>query len=151
MRGGCIWRQSRLFVRRKLSDMPECTHDTRSDWSGTVPGSSCKETCPRPDSPFRSRQSVLFQKLSDTDQAIWDRTVHESRGELLRNAPMESWFGTLKMELTHHRHYKTRHEAIQEITECIEIFYNRQRRHAKPGNISPAAFERKVYKLKQVA
>lgn len=64
---------------------------------------------------------------------------------------MESWFGTLKMELNHHRNYRTRREAIQEIAEYIEIFYNRQRRHAKLGNISPAAFERKFYKLKQAA
>lgn len=30
-----------------------------------------------------------------------------------KNAPMESWFGTLKMELKHHRNYRTRREAIQ--------------------------------------
>lgn len=64
------------------------------------------------------------------------------------NAPMERWFGTLNMELTHHWHYKTRHKAIQKILEYIEIFYNRQRRHATLGNISPAAFERKFYKIK---
>lgn len=73
------------------------------------------------------------------------------KGNCYDNAAMESWFGTLKSELTHHRHYKTRHEAIIEITEYIEIFYNRQRRHAKLGNISPAEFEKKYYKLKQAA
>lgn len=73
------------------------------------------------------------------------------KGNCYDNAPMESWFGTLKMELTHHRHYRARKEAILEIREYIEIFYNRQRRHAKLGNISPAAFEKKFYKLKQAA
>jgi putative transposase len=73
------------------------------------------------------------------------------KGNCYDNAPMESWFGTLKSELTHHRHYRTRHEAVREIVEYIEVFYNRQRRHAKLGNISPAAFERKFYHRKQVA
>ncbi len=73
------------------------------------------------------------------------------RGNCYDNAPMESWFGTLKSELTHHRHYRTRQEATQEIVEYIEVFYNRQRRHAKLGNISPAEFERKFYRLKKAA
>lgn len=73
------------------------------------------------------------------------------KGNCYDNAPMESWFGTLKTELTHHRHYRNRHEATREIVEYIEVFYNRQRRHAKLGNLSPADFERKFYRLKQAA
>ena len=73
------------------------------------------------------------------------------KGNCYDNAPMESWFGTLKSELTHHRHYRTRQEAVREIVEYIEIFYNRQRRHAKLGNISPAEYVRKLYKLNQAA
>ena len=56
------------------------------------------------------------------------------------NAPMESFWGTLKNELVHHRRYETREQARQEITEYIEIFYNRQRRHSRLGNRSPATF-----------
>jgi putative transposase len=41
------------------------------------------------------------------------------------NAPIESFWGTLKNELIHHRRYKTREQAIREITEYIEVFYNR--------------------------
>jgi transposase InsO family protein len=66
------------------------------------------------------------------------------RGNCYDNAPMESFWGTLKNELVHHRRYETRAEAIQEITEYIEIFYNRQRRHSKLGNLSPAAFAQQV-------
>ena len=62
------------------------------------------------------------------------------RGNCYDNAPMESFWGTLKNELVHHRHYDTRAQAIREITEYIEIFYNRQRRHSRLGNLSPAAF-----------
>jgi transposase InsO family protein len=50
--------------------------------------------------------------------------------------------GTLKNELVHQRRYETREQARREITEYIEIFYNRQRRHSRLGNLSPAAFAR---------
>jgi putative transposase len=53
---------------------------------------------------------------------------------------MESFWGSLKQELMHQRNYAKRDEAIAEITEYIEIFYNRQRRHSKLGYLSPAAF-----------
>jgi putative transposase len=67
------------------------------------------------------------------------------RGNCFDNAPMESFWGTLKQELVHHRHYKTRQEAIQDITEYIEIFYNRQRRQARLGFLSPVAYVQKFY------
>ncbi len=61
------------------------------------------------------------------------------KGNCYDNAPMESFWGTLKNELVHHRRYDTREQARREITEYIEIFYNRQRRHSRLGNCSPAA------------
>ena len=67
------------------------------------------------------------------------------RGDCYDNAPMESFWGTLKNELVHHRRYKTRQEAIQEITEYIEVFYNRKRRQARLGYVSPAVYERQFY------
>jgi len=67
------------------------------------------------------------------------------KGNCFDNAPMESFWGTLKQELVHHRHYQSRREAIQEITEYIEIFYNRQRRQARFGFLSPAAYEQRFY------
>jgi putative transposase len=39
------------------------------------------------------------------------------------NAPMESFFHTLKTELVHHRHYATRAEAKRDIFAYIEGFY----------------------------
>jgi len=66
-------------------------------------------------------------------------------GNCYDNAPMESFWGILKQELVHHRHYRTRQEAIAEITEYIEIFYNRQRLQAGLGYLSPAAYIRKYY------
>ena len=73
------------------------------------------------------------------------------KGDCYDNAPMESFWGTLKNELVHHRRYVTRWEAILEITEYIEIFYNRQRRQARLGCLSPAAYERQFYAIREAA
>ena len=67
------------------------------------------------------------------------------KGNCYDNAPMESFWGTLKQELVYHRHYVTRKEAIRDITEYIEVFYNRQRRQTKLGFLSPAAYLQKYY------
>jgi transposase InsO family protein len=66
-------------------------------------------------------------------------------GNCFDNAPMESFWGIIKQELINQRHYRTRREAIEDITEYIEIFYNRQRRQAKLGFLSPAAYAQKYY------
>ena len=67
------------------------------------------------------------------------------KGNCFDNAPMESFWGTLKQELIHHRRYRTRQEAIRDITEYIEIFYNRQRRQARLGFLSPVVYEQIYY------
>ena len=67
------------------------------------------------------------------------------KGNCFDNAPMESFWGTLKQELIHHRHYRTRQEAMQEITEYIEIFYNRLRIQPKLGFLSPVAYVQRFY------
>jgi transposase InsO family protein len=66
-------------------------------------------------------------------------------GNCYDNAPMESFWGILKQELVHHRHYRSRREAMEEIREYIEIFYNRERLQAGLGYLSPAAYARKYY------
>jgi putative transposase len=73
------------------------------------------------------------------------------KGDCYDNAPMESFWGTLKNELVHHSRYKTREQAIREITEYIEVFYNRQRRQARLGYLSPAVYERLFYARKVAA
>lgn len=62
------------------------------------------------------------------------------RGNCYDNAPMESFWGSLKNELVHHCRYATRAEAEASIREYIEIFYNRQRRHSRLGYLAPAVF-----------
>jgi transposase InsO family protein len=64
---------------------------------------------------------------------------------------MESFWGTLKNELIYQKRYTTREEAIREITEYIEVFYNRQRRQKRLGYLSPVAYLRQFVMLKDAA
>ena len=68
------------------------------------------------------------------------------KGNCYDNAPMESFWGTMKNELVYHQRYATREQAIREITQYIEVFYNRQRIQARLGYLSPAAYEQQYYK-----
>ena len=63
------------------------------------------------------------------------------KGDCWDNAPMESFFATLKKELIHHESYKTREEARASVFEYIEAFYNRVRRHSALGYKTPAEYE----------
>jgi len=62
-------------------------------------------------------------------------------GQCWDNAPMESFFASLKKELIHHEDYATRAEARASIFEYIEVFYNTQRLHSSLGYVTPAAYE----------
>src|SRR5437588_296599 len=57
------------------------------------------------------------------------------------NAPMESFFASLKKELVHHEDYATRAQARASLFEYIEVFYNRERRHSTLGYQTPADYE----------
>jgi transposase InsO family protein len=63
------------------------------------------------------------------------------KGNCWDNAPIESFFATLKKELVHHEDYQKRQEAMMSIFQYIEVFYNRQRRHSALGYRSPEQFE----------
>ena len=73
------------------------------------------------------------------------------KGNCWDNAPMESCWGSLKTELIHHRRFATREQAKREITEYIEIFYNRIRKQARLGHLSPAAFSQQYYAIRMAA
>ena len=68
-------------------------------------------------------------------------------GNCYDNAPMESFYGTLKNELVNEQCYATRAQARSSIFEFIEGFYNRQRRHSALGYKSPEEFEKGHEKL----
>jgi len=62
------------------------------------------------------------------------------RGNCWDNAPVESFFGSMKVEWLEDL-YETRAQATQDVFEYIEVFYNRERRHSTLGGISPVRFE----------
>lgn len=69
------------------------------------------------------------------------RCSMSGRGDCWDNAPMESFFASLKKELVHHENYATREEAKASIFEYIETFYNPVRRHSTLGYLSPLNYE----------
>lgn len=66
------------------------------------------------------------------------------KGNCWDNAPMESFFHTLKTECVDFEDYKTRWEARSSIFSYIELFYNRKRRHSAIGYKSPMAYEQAI-------
>jgi transposase InsO family protein len=63
------------------------------------------------------------------------------RADCWDNAPMESFFASLKKELVHDADFATRADARAAVVEYIEVFYNNQRRHSSLGYVSPAEYE----------
>ena len=62
------------------------------------------------------------------------------KGNCWDNAPTESFFNSLKNERVHGTRYPTREEAIHDLFEYIEVFYNRSRRHSTLKSKSPRQF-----------
>ena len=86
------------------------------------------------------------QYTSDAYQALLaDHDIQVSMngaGTWYDNAPMESFFGTLKSECVHHVIYRTRDEARADLFSYIEVFYNRRRLHSSLDYLSPEEYER---------
>ena len=76
--------------------------------------------------------------------ALQQHAIRQSmsrKGDCWDNAPMESFFHTLKTELVMHCDYKTRDEARASLFDYMEVFYNRQRRHSTIHYEAPLAYE----------
>jgi putative transposase len=89
--------------------------------------------------------SKAFRALLEENQL---RQSMSRKGNPYDNAPAENFFSCLKCECTNFLHFRTRRDAKQAIFEYIEIYYNRQRRHAALGWISPVKYK---YQLVNVA
>jgi transposase InsO family protein len=63
------------------------------------------------------------------------------KGDCWDNAPMESFFGSLKTELMEDSPFKTRQAARSALFAFIESFYNRQRLHSAIGYRAPTDME----------
>ena len=73
------------------------------------------------------------------------------KGDCWDNAVVESFFGSLKQERVHWRHYQTRYEAQQDILDYISMFYNSYRLHSYLGYKSPNQYEMEMKELRKVA
>ncbi len=87
-----------------------------------------------------------YQKLLSSNGMICSMS---RKADPWDNAPMESFFGTLKRELIHHERFATKTEVRQRIFDYIEIFYNGWRRHSSIGSVSPIDFEQNYQYHKQ--
>lgn len=66
------------------------------------------------------------------------------KGDCWDNAPVESFFATLKKEEVHRQEYLTHEQAKASLFCYIEIFYNRKRRHSALGYLSPHDYEQSL-------
>lgn len=62
-------------------------------------------------------------------------------GDCYDNSMMESFWGTMQLELLDRKAWKTRKELANAIFEWIECWYNPKRRHSSIGMLSPVEFE----------
>jgi putative transposase len=81
------------------------------------------------------------QKYIDRLTSKGCRISMSRKGNCWDNAPMESFFSRLKVELIYAKNFQSLEEARSGIFSYIEIFYNRKRRHSANGGVSPVAFE----------
>jgi transposase InsO family protein len=99
--------------------------------------------CPNPGLMFHSDQGCQYTSTLHREVlAQHGISVSMSRrGQCWDNAVAESFFGTLKNELVHRRHWATRAELHAAVFEYIEVFYNRRRKHSSLGYKTPAEAE----------
>jgi transposase InsO family protein len=86
-----------------------------------------------------------FQDLLDDNNVVCSMS---RKGNCWDNACVESFFGSLKNEWVKGKVYETYEDAEKDIFEYIEVFYNRKRRHASLGQVSPAIYE-EMHEMKQ--
>jgi transposase InsO family protein len=64
-----------------------------------------------------------------------------AKGCAYDNAVVESFFATLKKDLVYRVNWLDQQQAALAISEYIQVFYNRRRRHSTLGYMSPADYE----------
>ena len=87
--------------------------------------------------PYVSNQ---YQQLM-TDHGI--QCSMSRKGNCWDNAPMESFYHSLKTEWVRFEDYLNHDEARASVFHYIELFYNPKRLHSKLNYVSPDRFELK--------
>jgi putative transposase len=95
-----------------------------------------------PDTIFHTDRGAEYGSTAciATCQRLGLRRSMSRTGSCLDNAVAESWFASLKVELVHRQHYRTRAEARTSIFRWI-AWYNRFRLHSTNGYLSPIEWE----------
>jgi transposase InsO family protein len=62
-------------------------------------------------------------------------------GDCYDNAPMESFWGSMQIELLNRQRWRTNLELALAIADYIDRFYNSARRHSALGYLTPDEFE----------
>ena len=98
---------------------------------------------PEPGLLFHSDRGVQYAAEEYQDMLSRNKVIcsMSRKGDCWDNACAENFFSRLKCEHIQDRLYASRHEARQDVFWYIEVFYNRSRRHAALGYVSPIAFE----------
>ena len=95
-----------------------------------------------PDTIFHTDRGAEYTSAACIDACarLGLRRSMSRTGSCLDNAVAESWFASLKVELIHHHHYRTRAEARAAIFAWI-AWYNRFRLHSTRGYLPPIEWE----------
>ena len=80
------------------------------------------------------------QALADAEIAV----SMSRKGNCWDNAPVESFFSTLKHELVYRTSFASHDAARAALFQYIEGFYNRRRLHSSLGYLSPVEYERRA-------
>ncbi|XDD50707.1 IS3 family transposase [Leptospira sp. WS92.C1] len=102
----------------------------------------------------RSPKAVIFHSDRGVQYASEDFRKALSKNEFIQsmsrkgncydNAPMESFFKTLKVEEVYRRKFNTIKDAKYFLFDYIERYYNRRRRHSALGYLSPVEFREQI-------
>ena len=122
------WRLSSTMDESLISDALEMAIERR----GVTPGLIVHS-----DRGVQYRSQKYIDRLTNAGCRI----SMSRKGNCWDNAPMESFYSRLKVELIYAKDFRSIDEARSGIFSYIEIFYNRKRRHSANGGLSPADYE----------
>ena len=127
-KAGCILPRLRICTAAE-SSVGRCISGWRNSlWLNALHQAVARQHPPR-DVILHSNRGVQYAAKKYRN-VLKSYVFHQSmsrKGDCWVNAPMESFFGTLKTELVYHENYKTRAEARTSIFDYVEAFYNRIR------------------------
>lgn len=99
--------------------------------------------CPPPGLLHHSDRGVQYASVRYRQQLSEHKILcsMSRRGNCWDNAPMESFFGSLKSEWIRYQRMENLEDAHASVFRYIDIFYNRRRLHQSIGYRSPAEYE----------